>query len=588
MKDLFVLLCVTVAILSDALPLNAEQLPICAPMEYETDVNKLVPIYRESAQRDGRAVEAGASAFVVDISLGMAGFIRKTSGQHEKMLFGDIVVAAKDAYADLKSGYGFRSKSESGVYALNDTKTVEFDLINNALAPCQKDMSDRKNCKQDVNGNTTGFHGKSNIVSLLDRLGGKDGGAADVLSTQNGKISEADLFVLVTDLQNESNRKGAGQLGELLRKIIVASNVTVAVFPFLSHYSGYIYDLPNLDAAYKLENGRQPFFIVVVGSENIVFEFVDIFNQKIDQVSLGYTVEQLYQGGKAIPPLFFGNAIKNPHDATLKQQFTTVGQSNLTRLRKELLIVDDAGIQGKISHVTLKRAEILKAEQPEKVATIDLREFVVPKNTDLNQYCLKINGGAEFCPYNKTNGARNENIPNIDRTEDNIWVLKKARFDLLNWITATASAVFTQPSAHSTACEYLESSQYEMKPGDQPFSTRTVLRKSEDGKGALILSLEIWFDPGQTPKTTFKTSDKWIVATETTGVVTRATMQPNWLANESGWSVNLTSVKANMKEPIGVAGLARFFSSLRSEREKSGQMEEFNLTIKQSVLFAIE
>lgn len=238
---------------------------------------------------------AAMAALVLDGSVGMAGFTQGPGADHPKRIFKQVVSAAwmaiPGSVEELTTPRGYVLVKNTLHRAEDYERLLGHCNTNPApgYAGCTREagLSQATLFKSDANINLL-------FASLNDRARlrsfERDLFAAD------GFDLERDLLLVVTDLQNNAEKEGAGQLGKFLSELLSEREETaVMLAPFRSIFSGSVYDLPGYEAGnfLMLKEKVQPFFIVAVGPPGVLQSFHEAFLRalSVQKLPLGKLVD---------------------------------------------------------------------------------------------------------------------------------------------------------------------------------------------------------------------------------------------------------------------------------------------------------
>ncbi|GAB5469020.1 MAG: hypothetical protein Kilf2KO_20500 [Rhodospirillales bacterium] len=223
-------------------------------------------------------------AFVFDASLGMAGFVRDNERGQGEPLFRKVVLAAWEAFSKVK---GRALAGETGGFVLWKDDLYENGDWNRILETCtakfSSSSSNPRTCaRTSYPRETSVFLNDANLKGFLTSLAT---GKSISLKTANGSRTttidpQRDLVVFVTDLQNQTPKRGATELGQRLVEVAEKEGVSVVVAPFRSPFHGRIYDLPTGESHKDQFGALQPFFVIAMGPASSVSTFERSFRRE--------------------------------------------------------------------------------------------------------------------------------------------------------------------------------------------------------------------------------------------------------------------------------------------------------------------
>lgn len=523
---------------------------MCAPVGAALELTSGVPVKEPT----GTVRAGGRALFALDTSLGMTGFIRNSSADPDGMIFADVVGAATRAFAHVRSEQLRSDPSTSDVYALHtatrmgSSELVSFGNITSVLSPpCTASISQR--CGRRIGSSRTlAFTDGASIRDFFAALGNPTSGFAPLGGTP---ISPGDLVVIVTDLQNESPKDGAGELGQILRRIVESREVAIAVHPFRSRFEGVIYDLPGVSSL-VLAKGEQPFMVIAVGGDQPVLAFSGAMVAEIGRAPVAGTAksfEALVEEGRAKPPMIFRRSPPMPGFAAVRAAGKGQVQSDHRVEAMTLPVETGAGIEDRrILRVFVDR----EASADAPVLSLLLGTLEAPTEPDLWRFCVTA-GAAELCP-----GAAQQTAI----VQQRAWPMRPEFPDLLEKLEVKVREMIGIAQA-SSACS---------GPGwgeaivgfDRSDANRTPFFsqvRMEPSGGGSELWLDVYLDPGR--RGVLEINDLWLLEAEFDAVLEAQPVTPAWLNSGGGWHVDLTGLPR--PPPIGIAGLQGFLRSLTAE-----------------------
>lgn len=504
----------------------------------------------------------GVGMFVVDISAGMSGFIRQPADSEngipidaDDMIFSNVVVLAQRAFSQVKNGHLLSAGTETDVFALDDTELRVLPNLAVVLASCKSKCSKSVDLPQ-KNSDYKAFSDRSGseVKSLLGQLG-----TAMPLLPAPRAIGPQDLVVIVTDLQNESVRIGAGELGELLSKLVARPGIDAAILPFRSSFSGTINDLPGI-RGYPLSKGLQPFFVIAVGGSGLVKEFVKSTRTELDAGAPPFP--DLIASGMAQVPILTSSFRQGPELAAVPAE----SEKPAIWLRRKPLDGQEAkGEALRVLEVAIDRGQDAEAQRP--LTVIEVGSLGSGTADALGKSCWHILSAGEKvggC------GATEVDVP----VEAHIWRQRQGVANVPLILLSRIVSLFAWNNLPTGDCDTDTWTDLGPVTGrknsgvNSPFYVDVALAPPSDvGRK---LQLRIWLDPDHVAE--LRRQDQYLIEIKAGAVSQWNKTSPPWLRSKEGWHIGLAEVSQDMQPKkdvfgIGVAGLDDFFTELVKEIE---------------------
>ncbi|MEL6362725.1 MAG: hypothetical protein AAFR21_16740 [Pseudomonadota bacterium] len=534
----------TCAVLVFLSVLASEASAACAPRDAELFLHRLLP---EAAPEQPPAA-GGSAYFVLDTSTGMSGFIRRNSDADTEMAFQSVVGAAVDAFSASRVRFRLSGGSDTDLYVLANTKRWHDPELLSTVEPCET-----QGCGKIIEDTPyTPFQGESRTDLLLEQIAlGQSVPALD----RSEPLGPNDLLVLVTDLQNPSTGalKGAGQLGGFISSFLSQSESQAAVFGFMSSFNGPIFDLPYREPRdpLRVSNTEQPFFVVVLGGEPRVADFVGRFKDEIDSTDQLPSFSDKVSTGRALPPMITHESLRPPSVAEVEP---IASESRSVELA--------SGVDVEVPIVRIKHSELISGTGP--VAEITLAEMDLPDPRALMKHCWILS----------PTGPPTSQQPICNGTADapsaaKMWLDRPHVPNLVLEIVAMVRRILSRQG--DDTCDQIgwqfvgEQFGRSDEAARPPFHAELALTPTADGTKAR-LSLRLFAESNRVRDLVLR-DDEWLVEISASMQSHRVANEPGWLQPGSGWHL-LPARAATAAPPVGVGGLAEFYGAMLADLDE--------------------